>query len=312
MRSRNNIVIYSENVKGNPAEQQYVVRWLFYFPNPEIVPHYNFETDYIWFYSDYIFNFYKYLCIACGIPDFLTKRINQLNICRVFKFEPDVYQKIQNNRNVNKDFNTNRKCFTLRKLFPPYSIKCNNGINAEYAIEIMNIHKKKITKLKTEIRSCKNIIQVKNLVNNINKLKKNPPNLKSNEILREYLGHKYKSLGYEELGLQDSSLKFINFFQQKDYFLTFDPFTFMSIIASLCGCISVIKTIYGLSHEEWINGDPFNKFGVAYGHNGISYALETQHLLLPHITEMYNQNENNVVNFITNIESQFNIKVKNL
>jgi len=309
LSSRNNVVIYPENIKGNPAQQKYVVRWLFYFPIPEIVPHYNFETDYIWFYSDYIFNFYKYVCIACGVPDFLTKRISQLNICRVFKFEPDIYQQIQNNRIVNRDFNTNRKCFTLRKLFPPNSFN-NRGIKDEYAKEIMIIYNKKIKKLQNEIPRCKNQIQIKNIINNINGLKRNPPNLNSDVVLREFLRSKFIGLGYEQIEHQDSSLKFIQYFQQKDYFLTFDPFTFMSIIASLCGCISVIKTIHGLSHEEWLNGDPFNKYGVAYGQNGITHALETQHLLLDHITKMYSENTNNVIHFLNSIENKFSIKLQ--
>ena len=86
----------------------------------------------------------------------------------------------------------------------------------------------------------------------------------------------------------------------------------MNIIASLCGCISIIKKINGLNFKEWVNGEPFNKYGIAYGQEGIEHALETQHLLLPHITEMYNQNTNNVLNLITNIETQFNIKINKI
>jgi hypothetical protein len=35
-------------------------------------------------------------------------------------------------------------------------------------------------------------------------------------------------------------------------------------------------------------------------------------LLLPHITEMYSQNNNNILNFITNIETLFNITIQKL
>ena len=72
----------------------------------------------------------------------------------------------------------------------------------------------------------------------------------------------------------------------------------MSIIASLCGCVSIIKKIELISQKEWINGDPFLKYGVAYGQEGVNHAVDTHHLLLPHITEMYNQNTNNVLNLI--------------
>ena len=102
---------------------------------------------------------------------------------------------------------------------------------------------------------------------------------------------------------------YINYFQKKDFFLSFDPFTFMSIIASLCGCISVVKKINGLNFNEWVNGDPFNKYGIAYGQEGIEHALNTQHLLLDHITNMYSQNQDNVLNLMDNFETHFNIKI---
>ena len=83
----------------------------------------------------------------------------------------------------------------------------------------------------------------------------------------------------------------------------------MSIIASLCGCISVVKKINGLNFNEWVNGDPFNKYGIAYGQEGIEHALNTQHLLLDHITNMYSQNQDNVLNLMDNLETHFNIKI---
>ena len=47
LRSRNNVIIYPEDILGNPAEQKYIVRWLFYFPIPEAVKMYNFNIS-IW------------------------------------------------------------------------------------------------------------------------------------------------------------------------------------------------------------------------------------------------------------------------
>ena len=83
----------------------------------------------------------------------------------------------------------------------------------------------------------------------------------------------------------------------------------MSIIASLCGCISIIKKIDIIPEKEWINGDPFLKYGLAYGQEGVEHALNTQHLLLEHITNMYYQNDNNVINLFIDIEQTFNIKL---
>ncbi len=298
LSARNNVVIYAEDVIGNPAQQAYVVRWLLYFPIPTALQNYNFNTDYIWFYSDYIYNFYKYVCIACGIPDYLTKKLNKINICRVFKFEPHMYKSINSKRIINKNMNTNRKCFTLRKLFPPVSFeKFNKGVNIVYAKEIL------------QIKNTNKPVKGLKYTGRLNILTESKPNLFSDAVIREFLKNKFVSMGYDHIEHQKSSAIFMNYFKTKDFFLSFDPFTFMSIIASLSGCISVVKKIHGLNFEEWINGDPFNKYGIAYGQEGIEHALKTQHLLLEHITEMYNQNENNVLNFITSIEKRFNIKI---
>ena len=310
LTARNNIVIYPEDVIGNPSQQIYIVRWLFFFPIPTALYQYNFDSDYICFYSDYIYNFYKYLCMACGINDYLTKRITKVNICRVFKFEPEIYNLISKNRIINKNINTNRKCFTLRKLFPPASFdKFNKGFNLDYAEEISQNKKNKISILSEKIKTTNNLFQKLKYKKELKDLISLKPNLSSNSVIRQFLTEKFKSFGYDQIEHQLSSVVYINYFQEKDFFLSFDPFTFMSIIASLCGCISVVKKINGLSFDEWVNGDPFNKYGIAYGQEGVDYALETQHLLLDHITNMHSQNENNVLNLIDNLESHFNVKI---
>lgn len=310
LRTRNNIVIYSEDVIGNPAEQEYVVRWLHYFPIPTAVAQYNFETDYICFYSDYIYNFYKYVCMACGIPDYLTSRIKKVNICRVFKFEPLLYKSLKNRINVNRDYNTNRKCFTIRKLFPPHSFRnyCK-VVNIEYAKDIKNIHQNKINNTTKKINNTNSIIVKNRLQKELFILKNIVPNIYSQDVIREYLKNKFILKGYEQVEHKTSSQQFITYFLNKDYFLSFDPFTFMSIIASLCGCISIIKKIDIIPEKEWINGDPFLKYGLAYGQEGVEHALNTQHLLLEHITNMYYQNDNNVINLFIDIEQTFNIKL---
>ena len=312
LMSRNNVVIYPEDILGNPAEQKYIVRWLFYFPIPEAVKMYNFNNDYICFYSDYIFNFYKYVCIACGIEDLLTNKIKNPNICRVFKFEPKLFNSIKNTRKINTNQMTNNKSFTIRKFFPPCTFSRYNVVNAIYAQNILTKHKNLIHIKIEEKRKNKSKIEKLNLQTQIDNLNKNKPDIFDQNVIRTYLTNKFKNEGYTLIEHKNSSDEFVDFFLKKDLFLSFDPFTFMNIIASLCGCISIIKKINGLNFKEWVNGEPFNKYGIAYGQEGIEHALETQHLLLPHITEMYNQNTNNVLNLITNIETQFNIKINKI
>jgi hypothetical protein len=312
LRSRDNVVIYSEDVFGNPAEQKYIVRWLFYFPVPSVLPYYNFESDYICFYSDYIYNFYKYVCISCGCQDFLTKRIQKVNVFRVFKFEPHIYNSMPK-RLINQNMKTNEKCFTIRKCFPPVSFsKYNNNINLYYK-DIIKNHINSIKKMKKQIRYERlSVYEKKKITQQIIHNTNNIPNLKSFSTMSNYLKDKFLNLNYDIIETRNSSLEYIIYFQRKDFFLSFDPFTFMSIIASLCGCISVIKKIPGLEFNEWVNGDPFNKYGIAYGQEGVQHALNTQHLLLEHITNMYSKNEENVQNLCLNLENKFNIKINKL
>ena len=89
--------------------------------------------------------------------------------------------------------------------------------------------------------------------------------------------------------------------------MTLDPFTFISIISTLTGCISIIKKIDGLEFEDWLKGDPFNKYGIAYGIENIEHAINTRHLLLSHIEKLFNENEENVIKMIKNIEKKFSV-----
>jgi hypothetical protein len=310
LQARNNVIIYAEDVVGNPAEQKYVVRMLYYFPVPSAVASYNFNTDFICFYSDYIYNLYKYVCMACGIEDLLTKKIKLVNICRVFKFEPEVYKLIQRKSILNKNMNINKKCFTVRKLFPPVSFSSyNKGRNASYATEIFNIHQQKISNIVKTIKETDNLFTKKEMTTKLITLQNNPPDVKSDAVIREYLTTKFTNYGYHHVEHKTSSKAFIDYFLDKDFFLSFDPFTFMSIIASLCGCVSVVKKISIISCEEWMKCDPFLKYGIAYGNEGIEHALNTQHLLLDHITNMYLENEGNILNSIKKIENHFNIEI---
>jgi hypothetical protein len=128
---RDNVVIYAEDVIGNPAEQKYVVRWLHFFPIQQAVINYNFEKDLIYFFSDFIYNFYKHLCKNIGISDKLTSNIKNLNICRVFKFNKYDYTNTDINRiNINNMYNN--KCFSVRKFFPPNSF---NDLNINYYLK---------------------------------------------------------------------------------------------------------------------------------------------------------------------------------
>lgn len=83
---------------------------------------------------------------------------------------------------------------------------------------------------------------------------------------------------------------YINIFNKKEIFISYDPLTFLSIIAALCGCISVvvkveeietqldwIKTTYAAEYVKKKNIDKL--YGIAYGFEEINWAKNTIHLV---------------------------------
>ena len=200
LQSRNNVIIYTEDIIGNPAEQKYVVRWLLFFPTPPAVESYNFNKDFICFFSDCFYNLYKYVCDACGIKDQLTSNIKQLNICRIIKFEPEIYKSIKRKGILNKNMRTNAKCFTIRKLFPPYTFRnYNNCYNVLYATEIYNKYTKQIQDTTNKMNATYNIFTKNQIKTELINVKSNPPNVKSNDVIREYLKDKFINYGYDNI-----------------------------------------------------------------------------------------------------------------
>ena len=78
---------------------------------------------------------------------------------------------------------------------------------------------------------------------------------------------------------------FLEIFNRCEYFVSYDPCTFLSIIAAFCGCISIVYPVEGLSKEEWLSTIAVKKYmqekqinvlyGVAYGLEEIEWAKST-------------------------------------
>jgi hypothetical protein len=77
----------------------------------------------------------------------------------------------------------------------------------------------------------------------------------------------------------------INVFNKHKYFYCYDPYTFLAIIAALCGCIPIVIPLEGVSKYDWLKSlyvGPYmeakeltNIAGIAYGIDDISYAEST-------------------------------------
>jgi hypothetical protein len=85
-----------------------------------------------------------------------------------------------------------------------------------------------------------------------------------------------------------TQLECIKIFNTHKYFVSYDSITFLSVISALCGCISFIVKVDGLSKEDWLKTFPTYEYlkesgetmlyGIAYGQEEIDNAINTIHL----------------------------------
>lgn len=126
-------------------------------------------------------------------------------------------------------------------------------------------------------------------------------------------------------GLSHDSLLII--FNTCDTFLSYDPITFSTFIAALCGCISVVCPIKNVSEKEWIDMTCLKQYandrkisklnGISYGYDNIEHAKKTIHLVQqqwddildylretsinPFLSEMTHIKDNSLPNTVKNI-----------
>jgi hypothetical protein len=80
-----------------------------------------------------------------------------------------------------------------------------------------------------------------------------------NHVSRQY--HPKDSFNFEQLSDED----LLNTFNKYKRFYSYDSDTYISIMASLCGCESVIVPEEGVTAEEWKQKNQHRKYGIAYG-----------------------------------------------
>jgi hypothetical protein len=80
-----------------------------------------------------------------------------------------------------------------------------------------------------------------------------------------------------ELDYYTNLEKSIDIFNRSEYFFSYDPCTFLVVIALLCGCIVVQYPVEGYTEEQWMHtvGVPTKLKGFAYGIENIGYAQST-------------------------------------
>ena len=141
-----------------------------------------------------------------------------------------------------------------------------------------------------------------------------------------------------EITRQHTQDDYIQIFNKYKYFISYDPMTFLIIIALLCGCISIVYPIEGITKKEWIKNTSIGEFinstdgeiyGLAYGNSKeeIEYAENTIHLsenqfkelktyMIDKMVKPFINNINNFENNLNTIQNNFidnnsNININN-
>jgi len=117
--------------------------------------------------------------------------------------------------------------------------------------------------------------------------------------------------GSFEITRDHSQAQCIRIFNKFKFFISYDPLTFLSMIAAMCGCISFVYKMNGLNKKEWLNtlacadylqfsGEDL--YGVAYGADDLQFAIRTLHLVKPQWIRLQNYiKEKTLLPFIEDI-----------
>lgn len=92
-----------------------------------------------------------------------------------------------------------------------------------------------------------------------------------------------------EIGYNTQDKELIEIFNSCKRFYSYDYETYLSQLASLCGCESIIVPYKDIKKEDIIEKLPALKYGVAYGLEDLNHAISTKHLLREYLQKLEDQ-----------------------
>jgi len=156
-------------------------------------------------------------------------------------------------------------------------------------LNIMRNHNKKRNKIGLLVRKCKDFDYKMKLLNEYKHLLKLPV-ISIDDEINKCTDLRNLSKIYNTISL----------------FISFDPHTYHSTMAALCGCTSVVIPSKEISNEEFYN---VQKYGVAYGFENIDFAKLTYSKMIDHLKQMEQNTFTQCTKFVILVNNHF---IKNL
>jgi hypothetical protein len=90
----------------------------------------------------------------------------------------------------------------------------------------------------------------------------------------------------------------VKVFNRCEYFYSYDTATWLSIMAALCGCKSIVVPDPETTAQEWYAGFPYFFYGIAYGVDELERAQSTQPFMREHLRRLEQMTLTETRNFI--------------
>jgi hypothetical protein len=110
-----------------------------------------------------------------------------------------------------------------------------------------------------------------------------------------------------EVKYNTSDQELVYIFNRCKRFYSYDTETYLSVLAALCGCESVVIPEEGKIREDIIKKQPSFKYGIAYGIEDIQHAKDTVHLVRSHLESLESKQLSDTLIMFNNIKTHFNI-----
>jgi len=123
--------------------------------------------------------------------------------------------------------------------------------------------------------------------------------------------------------LKEDKIKFLaDLFNRKKVFISYTPFSHASVLAAMCGCISIVipKKFYGeklFDKQKWYTHIWCTKYGIACGLEDVEAKITEMDKVVPYVVDYENTiQQKQVIDFIKDcyswLENKYNIKFLNI